>query len=491
MKGWAVDTTARNPQRIKEILRLFEKHFNGKLWDESTQSDFTLKLIRQKLYQPRIVLTKKIRALRGRTWAAVLNRMGFARAYSGQAVSITPVGRRLLRKDADESTIFLRQLMKWQFPSPIERRVQKVNLRPFVAVAYLLKNLGSLSKNETAIFVFTLLDGRSLVKVSAEISRFREKLRVVPDTSREGFMEQEIRKRLDKHRLTIKEAKRWLANYREYADTLMRYLAHTNLFSLMEGKLFLPLKNQYEVEWILQRFSSNTGDFGRGKLYLQAYYDPDQPVLAWEDPKWLQSALKRVEQDIQEVSGELASIGHETRMSIPPSLFKPAKTAAKLRSQLQKATRPLELLVRKISNLKKIENAGMLIALQHERTSKRRPRDVSDEFRGYDIFSEDHRDKRYIEVKAFAGTGPLYLTAHEWLVARRFGRNYWIYVVENSLDPVEQRLHEICNPFRKLSHLAQQKTTLQYKIVVRNWKTTAKTAQRNPTKHDCRNIRTI
>jgi len=224
MKGWAVDTTARNPLRIKDILRLFRKYFDGKIWNEETQEALTLRMISSGLYRPTgKSIEKKKLALRGRTWAAVFNRMGFATAFSGKKVAITPVGTRLLCPNVSEDKIFLKQMIKWQFPSPLEKKFRQVNLRPFVALLYLVQSLQNLSKDEIAIFVFPLTDGRDLPAVKKEILKFREGYIALSQSERETYCENTMRKRLDGSEVTISEARRWLANYRDYADTLMRY----------------------------------------------------------------------------------------------------------------------------------------------------------------------------------------------------------------------------------------------------------------------------
>ncbi|MGB9872830.1 MAG: helicase-related protein, partial [Anaerolineae bacterium] len=93
---------------------------------------------------------------------------------------------------------------------------------------------------------------------------------------------------------------------------------------------------------------------------------------------------------------------------------------------------------------RRVEEAGMQVAMEYERRQGRVPEDVSAQFLGYDILSSGPGETRYIEVKAFAGTGPLELTPHEWQMAERLGDRYWLYVVENALT--EPRLHTIRNP---------------------------------------------
>jgi len=75
-------------------------------------------------------------------------------------------------------------------------------------------------------------------------------------------------------------------------------------------------------------------------------------------------------------------------------------------------------------------------------------------------------ETRYIEVKAFATTGPLELTPHEWQMARRLGDQYWIYVVENALS--EPRLMAIRDPTHTLPR--PQAVVDVVKVVIKDWR---------------------
>jgi len=57
---------------------------------------------------------------------------------------------------------------------------------------------------------------------------------------------------------------------------------------------------------------------------------------------------------------------------------------------------------------------------------------VSRPRRSWDVTSlQGGQVTRYIEVKGRAGVGGVALTPNEWIKAQRFGKDYWLYVVEN------------------------------------------------------------
>jgi hypothetical protein len=112
-----------------------------------------------------------------------------------------------------------------------------------------------------------------------------------------------------------------------------------------------------------------------------------------------------------------------------------------------------------------VEAAGMQAAMEYERQQGREPQDVSQKFLGYDILSRSPTETRYIEVKAFATTGNVELTPHEWQMAQRLQEAYWLYAVENALT--EPRLHPIRNPTK---HLWAQPVMGVVKLVIEKWK---------------------
>ncbi len=113
-----------------------------------------------------------------------------------------------------------------------------------------------------------------------------------------------------------------------------------------------------------------------------------------------------------------------------------------------------------------IEAIGMHVAMEYERAHGRHPEDVSRQNVGYDIRSTaPDGTVRYIEVKARATTGPVVLTPNEWLMARRLGDEYWLYIVENART--KPQLYPIQNPAARF----QPEPVMEIvRYVVRNWK---------------------
>ncbi|MEM0348946.1 MAG: DUF3883 domain-containing protein [Candidatus Caldarchaeum sp.] len=117
-----------------------------------------------------------------------------------------------------------------------------------------------------------------------------------------------------------------------------------------------------------------------------------------------------------------------------------------------------------------VEKAGMQEVLKYEKkrayknkVNTNSVRDVSGEFKGYDIESFD----RKIEVKSFTGTGSIVLTSNEWSTAIKFLKEYWIYVVENALSK-KPTITTI--PFIKIKNEAKKRTFIDCRYEIKNWK---------------------
>ena len=114
-----------------------------------------------------------------------------------------------------------------------------------------------------------------------------------------------------------------------------------------------------------------------------------------------------------------------------------------------------------------IERIGMEIAMEHERSQGREPEDVSIENLGFDIRSRGKDEIRYIEVKARKEEGDVALTVNEWLKARRFKENYWLYIVCNAIT--NPTLYIINNPAENLK-VQDKVEVVRFIVPLEEWK---------------------
>ncbi|MEM3393915.1 MAG: DUF3883 domain-containing protein, partial [Candidatus Methanomethylicia archaeon] len=119
-----------------------------------------------------------------------------------------------------------------------------------------------------------------------------------------------------------------------------------------------------------------------------------------------------------------------------------------------------------VSN-EEIEKIGMKIAMEYEISQGRHPEDVSTENLGFDIRSTGKQEIRYIEVKARNEEGEIALTPNEWLKAKRFKEQYWLYIVANaSTNPT---LYIINNPAENLK-VKEKMEIVRFIVPLQEWK---------------------
>jgi SNF2 family DNA or RNA helicase len=114
-----------------------------------------------------------------------------------------------------------------------------------------------------------------------------------------------------------------------------------------------------------------------------------------------------------------------------------------------------------------IERIGMEIAIEYERNQGREPEDVSKENLGFDIRSRGKDEIRYIEVKARKDEGDVALTVNEWLKAKRFKENYWLYIVCNAIS--NPTLYIINNPAENLK-VQDKIEVVRFIVPLEEWK---------------------
>jgi SNF2 family DNA or RNA helicase len=110
---------------------------------------------------------------------------------------------------------------------------------------------------------------------------------------------------------------------------------------------------------------------------------------------------------------------------------------------------------------REIELVGMREAMRYEQEHDWTPEDVSGENHGFDVRSIFYQDGefagiRYIEVKARAQSGAIRLSANEWKKARRYGNDYWLYIVTQA-GTNEPQLQRIQNPTLEFGFLRSNK----------------------------------
>ena len=184
MKQWNIgNTTIRNPNRIPDGLKLLKK-FEGKIWDYQLQAEFydaakKIDILKSESKE----ITPKSKTHFARKWAACFNQLGFARAWKDKGkgpVEITDIGNLLVNDEITFEEAMLRQLLKYQLPSIIEKgkKYKGFHFHPFrvfLEVIYGLHEQGvkGLTGEEIGLYVITTLRNDKSVDAVRNIVEYR------------------------------------------------------------------------------------------------------------------------------------------------------------------------------------------------------------------------------------------------------------------------------------------------------------------------------
>lgn len=232
---WCVgNTTLREAARLKDGLRVLKDNFDGKPWSYENQKRF-LELLHQKdIYELRKGKSAKQIEQHGRIWSSSFNELGFATCYKKGnqhvpgGVKITKAGEALLSDDYVEEDVWLRQLLKVQFPNSLPQKSKnqypKFHLLPFQATLRIIKECNGIAKDEGFI-INTLRAMADVDKAIRLIKEYRAGLNKIRkdgrNTARKYIIQRQCNMAELLYRDEIKERLKYLRRY--YKST-----AHTN-----------------------------------------------------------------------------------------------------------------------------------------------------------------------------------------------------------------------------------------------------------------------
>ena len=336
-KPWSISTTVRNPERLRDFLRILRK-LEGQPFDQENQVKYQILLIQERLYKP-LNIPLKFRKyyeepeteipyeeaeeifysqnyedppMRGRQSVNPLNKLGFSIAREGSGpIKITELGNRFLGGDYDIGYIFFKSLLKLQFPNPWSEDFSEkegFNIMPFVAVMHLIDKLNrkstkrGLDKTEFSIFVPTLISFDRINDHVERILEFRKeknKKRYILNFAKEFY---ETKKVPDKK----------INNLFDYGDNIMRYFRLTRYFKVSMDPLGyywnidLEPSREVEIEQLLDMYSGAAFKFKSLTDYLEYLSDITKPTLPWEKKE----NLKKIAQSLKNATIDLIEKGN-------------------------------------------------------------------------------------------------------------------------------------------------------------------------------------
>jgi len=289
-------TSPRTPFKMIEEIRLLTNNYAGQKWDKRVQTSFAYDLSRADFFNGRINKHLDL-AARDRITRAP-KALGFVDLKP--AIQLTKTGNLLLNSRRPHE-IFLRQLLKFQLPSPFH--IDKENtffVKPYLELLRLIYEIDRLSKDEIAIFFMQLIHINKYNAIKNKILSFRHKVknidhkktsykRLVNETYKfelSNLFDKEIAAgnistRESETKTTLEFLNKKKRNFKDYADAAVRYLRITTLISIHPRTYatYISKDKIKEVEYILTNTPRKPKKVITQNQFKDYLFNPQLPEL--------------------------------------------------------------------------------------------------------------------------------------------------------------------------------------------------------------------
>ena len=318
-----ITTSPRTPEKMIPEIALLSKNFSGEKWNKETQIAF-MNLLRNENFFNGSGNNDPAFSARDRINRAP-KALGFVMLEP--KIKLTEAGANLISAKRKEE-VFLRQLLKFQIPSPYHTPSEKAThfyVKPYLEMLRLVFTLGTLKFDELMIFGLQLTDYHNFDKIVKKIEKFRIEREKTTKKYREFkycYQLDELKEiynaELSNGETSTREsnnatAKKFLqtkaSNMHDYADACIRYLRATGLVSISHigrSLSILPEKRS-DVEYILQNISREPVFVDDKEKYLDYLGNAELPKLLTDDEQVLIQKIK-IEKPSEEIAKNISML---------------------------------------------------------------------------------------------------------------------------------------------------------------------------------------
>lgn len=303
-----VTTSPRTPAKMIPEIGLLNAHFAGQRWNTETQRAF-MELLREENFFNGEGANDPAFSARDRINRAP-KALGFV--ILSPTIQLTPAGEELVNSRRKDE-IFLRQLLKFQVPSPFHKPTENSAefwVKPYLELFRLVRHFGSLKFDELMMFGLQLVDYREFDTIVEKINQFR-----IAKAQNEGnykrfrseYFDRELREiysadissgntrtRETNDASIAKFLSTKASNMRDYADACVRYLRATGLVNISHlGKSIsiVPEKIQ-EVDYFLQHTDREPCFIDNEGQYVAYLGNPKIPTLLTDNRELLEQKIR-------------------------------------------------------------------------------------------------------------------------------------------------------------------------------------------------------
>lgn len=288
-------TSPRSPMKMIPEITLLAEHFTGKTWSKANQIAFIELLAQDANFEGEGFSGDLAFSARDR-----INRAPQALGFINlkPTIQLTDVGALFVQK-ARKEEIFLRQLLKFQLPSPYHLQDDRNTfcVKPYLEILRLIRTLEYVTFDEMCIFAMQLTDYKKFEDIVSKIREFR--VQKEQNAGRYKLFYRDIvvselseiyGDEIQSNNLSTRESsdvslqkfiKTKRGNLRDYTDACFRYLRATGLVAIShKGRSISIMPDKIaDVDYILSNvertpvFVNETDDY---KNYL---FNPTVPRL--------------------------------------------------------------------------------------------------------------------------------------------------------------------------------------------------------------------
>ena len=301
-------TSPRTPEKMIPEIRLLVEHFAGNPWNNDTQHAFMDILREEQFFNGRGENDPALSA-RDRINRAPKS-LGFVTL--SPLISLTPAGQALLSSNRKEE-VFLRQMLKFQVPSPYHKptvRAASFCVKPYLEMLRLVRTMGTLKFDELQIFGMQLTDWRNFKKYHTEnrnVCLAKAKYEGSYKTFKAEYLRDELTRifedRIASGKTQTRESndaslekflKTQSSNMRDYADACFRYLRATGLVNVSHvGKsLSIVPERMEDVDYILQTIDREPCFVEDERRYVEYLGNAELPRLLTDNKQQLIAKLQ-------------------------------------------------------------------------------------------------------------------------------------------------------------------------------------------------------
>lgn len=308
-------TSPRTPAKMIPEINLLNRHFQGQPWNQETQVAFMEILKAENFFNGKGEKDPAFSA-RDRITRAPQT-LGFV--VLKPHIGLTSAGFALTTSQRTDE-IFLRQLLKFQIPSPYHIPSDKAAtfwIKPYLEIFRLIRHFGTLKFDELKMFALQLTDYRDFDRIVRKIENFRAAKATHTGSYRSfagEYFENELREiyaeELSSGNIATRES--WNVsiakflrtkgnNMRDYADACFRYLRSTGMVNVSHvGKsLSIIPEKQVDVDFFLQNTDREPCFVNNRQNYIDYLGNSALPVLLTDDHE---SLLEKLYTDFPSIS---------------------------------------------------------------------------------------------------------------------------------------------------------------------------------------------